>query len=134
MSIDWGRLHASCVSIARKRGLSREDAEDAAQDAVLATWGVRPAPRDPEAYAMRCLMRARAQTPGPEHIDAERVGVEPTQYESAVRSQQRWWLRVAVGGDVTLLPVKRSMGEGGAARVARFRLRQAVVALVGETR
>jgi hypothetical protein len=134
MSIDWGRLHASCVTIARKRGLSREDAEDAAQDAVLATWRVRPSPRDPEAYAMRCLMRARAQASGPEPIDVERIGVEPTQYESAVRAQQRFLVRVAVGGDVTLLPVRRSLGEGGAARVARFRLRQAVVALVGETR
>lgn len=124
--IDWLGLRRTLVSLARRQGWG-VDSEDRAQEALVRTFGARPAPRDPEAYAVACLRNLGAPELMCDIVDAELVGVEPTQHEMAERAEQRFLLRVAV----TLSALERSSQHGGAARIARHRVRRAVEALVG---
>lgn len=123
--VDWLALRRTLVRMARNHGWGHE-CEDKAQEALARTFGAQP--RDPEAYAVVCLKNLGApEVAMHEAIDPELVGVAPSQHELAERSQQRFLLRVAV----TLCQLGRSSGQGGAARIARLRVRRAVEALVG---
>lgn len=123
---DWADLRAACFRDARARGLSPEDAEDAAQEAITRT--LEAGAEHPRTYARRCAVsqgvRGLTAPVGDDAGDVEELAlVEPSQEASVELGQLMFAAKVA---GVTLLGVQRSMGSGGAARIARMRLRAMV--------
>lgn len=131
MATDWQSVRRACVQVARRRGLRGQDAEDAAQDAILRT--LEHEVDEPQRYALvvsgRVAIEMLEVQAREVELVAEHERSEPSdQLEHVAATQLAFLLRVRMRGEL----VDLVDASGGRGRQQRLRARWTLAAALSE--